>query len=328
MSEQVHPELPPQGFNPSTATEDDLHKYGFPPRPDATELQYARALWDDTISAVQEYAPADLSDERFPGKLLSPTWSGAILDPPTLSPVLPPPRFFSISSYWIIPNAYPPTCQSGGDYRCYSFVAFDGWQDTSPDPPALALGTKSVVRDGNHFAKVFLQVNGEEYNLCLRVMPGDLVTAHLWVIEHSNPPRFGIFLVNRNTGKATRARFRLPDAFKGKTAEWILARQNINYGQPGVATETLPNYGATFYHNTCALAYQGIWPRSWPGVRHFTVDQARLIDMVRKLEGKGGSDEVISTAEHIKQNVLLVYAYNDEQRRRGVYPLGRIRSSE
>src|SRR5579871_5179269 len=122
MSEQVNPQLPPQNFDPSTATEDELEEYGFPPRPDATELPEARELWDDTISAVQEYVPADLTDESCPGTLFSPTWSGAILDPPTLpQPVVTPPRFFSISSYWIIPNAYPPPGQSKGDYRCCSF---------------------------------------------------------------------------------------------------------------------------------------------------------------------------------------------------------------
>jgi len=323
MSGQVNPELPPENFDHTTASDDELDKYGFPPRPDATLLPEARALWDATMSVVQEYVPPDLTEVRIPGMLFSPTWSGAILDPRP-SPAL---KFFMISSYWIIPNAYPPTCKREGTYRCYSFVAFDGWQEPrTPSPPALIFGTKSVVRDGNHFAKVFLQVNGCEHDFCLRVMPGDLVTAYLWVLDRPtiSPRRFGVYLVNRNTGNATRAQFDLPADFQGTTAEWILARQKIDYGQVGVATEALPNYGATFYHNTCALASPAPRLSHWRGVQHFTVDQAKLIDMV----GTGTrSTDVISTAEHVKKNILLVYAYKDEPRN-GLSSPGRVRSSE
>jgi hypothetical protein len=273
------------------------------------------------MSVVQEYVPPDLTEVRIPGMLLSPTWSGAILDPSPL-------KFFLISSYWIIPNAYPPTGKNAGTYRCYSFVAFDGWQEPpeASSPPALIFGTKSVVSDGNHFAKVFLQANGAEHDFPLPVMPGDLVTAYLWVLDRPNTRLFGVYLVNRNTGKATRAQFDLPPNFRGKTAEWILARQKIDYGQVGVPTEALPNYGATFYHNTCAFASPAPRLLHWRGVQHFTVDQARLIDMVGKVDYRSPAG-VISTAEHVKKNILLVYAYKDEPRN-GLSSPGRVRSSE
>src|SRR5271170_191023 len=307
-----HPQLPPGIFDPVTASDPDLEKYGFPPRPDPALLE-SRALWEETVSQPLEYVESKFVDEIYPGVLLSPTWSGAILKSSSpQSPLRPPPfkGFRSISSYWIIPNAYPPydcTPPVGSpqsNYRCYTFVAFDGWQDNSGDPPALILGTKSESE--SHTATVFVQIDGKEIDLSLPVMPGDLVTAHLWVL--AIPGRFGIFVVNRNTGKATRATFNLPRDFKGKTAEWIVARQNIDYGYVGKATEILPNYGATFFHKTCA----------WGNGHEFTVDQGQLIDMVASPQVYPRDSkyygQIISTAEHIRKNILLVYAYDNEGR--------------
>jgi hypothetical protein len=330
---------PPPNFKPGTDENnldpDKLELYGFPPRPEGSEEGIT--YWKDAMQAIGEYRvpPPPIK----PSKILeSRTWSGAIVpSQPLNSPhhyLFPPPQkpggFYYITSSWIIPDACPPPQGNPqGEYACYACIGFDGWGRMLPPiistfpganfpqgeaPPALLGGTKSIYTRGSHCAKVFLQYNHiqEVFDEPV-VRPGDLVSAFVWI--HDGLGRFPcfktfrFFIVNRNTGQYSRIWRKLPDDFKGSTAEWILGRQDLDYGNPGFPTEALPNYGATYFQKNFA-DYQG---RRFGALylphRILTVDNADLIDMI---EQKGKKKEIISTAKKVGPNLLNVYAYKDE----------------
>lgn len=288
---------PPPGFKPIDATEDQHKMYGYPPRPDKNAFPQARAVWDEIMSLPLQYIPTDLCEETDPATLYSPTWSGGIVPPD--DPEQSSEKFHEIASNWIIPNPYPPPDATGDFYRCYCFVGFDGWGESAP--PALMFGTKQIYDKGKHYATIFIRRDGVEQDFhCPEapcVMPGDLVHACLSIEDDY----VHVCLIDQNSQKRFAHKIPLPSSFKGATAEWIVGREILDYGYLGTATERLPNYGATFFHKAFAYSKK----------REYTLDNARIIDMVgtSTLEH---TDDVISTAEHVYKNTLLVYAYKDE----------------
>lgn len=330
---------PSKDFKPIDAKPEELAEYGFPPCPNESSdgPNDGISAWKELMRACREYLPPPPPVKTQPKPLLSKTWSGAITQPPPPDPSrqrfklegpgqYPPPpppeksdyEFFYITSTWIIPDACPPPDgDPQGQYACYSFVGFDG---VSPPHPALVGGTKSICAfDCCHCAKVFIQYQVSLKDPAIqevfdepKVRPGDLVSAILWIVG----PQFRLFIVNRNTGQYTRLFRPLPSSFKGLTAEWILGRQDLEYGFPGHAVELLPNYGATYYQRNYA-EYRLRNPKTSKYVNGWeTVDQAQLIDMVSE-----DRKEIISTAKKVGPNLLNVFAYKDEDQDSPVLPL-------
>jgi hypothetical protein len=298
---------PPTGFNPIRKPVDQLKKYKFPlPPPHSAR---AGAIWQDILRGSHEYVRAPARGESCEPYLESKTWSGAIVpEPPPATIYEATERFYYITSTWIIPDACPPPCgeKPQNCYSCYCFVGFDGW--VSDGPPALMWGTKSILEGGKHFAVVFLQYEGKQETFDTPwVNPGDLVSAVLKVEDNDY---FTVYLVNHNTGKYTIFSRKLPADFRGATAEWILGRECLDYGNPGKPLEELPNYGATYYHKNYADS------KSLRGqsVDEFTVDNAQLIDMIaaKSVDDPIPPGTVISTAEKVGKNLLYVYAYWNE----------------
>jgi len=324
---------PPKDFDPRKASPKELEDYGFPPAPEeSNDPDSPSAFWKDAMGAVLTYQspPSPVLVTKI---LESRTWSGAIVPPqPRQSVHLygnQPPKpgeFNYITSSWIIPDACPPPeGDPQGNYACYTCVGFDGWDPKKPlpplksepqTPPALLGGAKSIYsfdccHKECHCAKVFIQYDKtQEVFDSPTVRPGDLVSAFLWINDGSVGPcrfsTFRFFIVNKNTGKYTRIVRILPSSFRGATAEWILGRQNLDYGNPGVPVEALPNYGATYFQKNYADYRSRLLCRP-PVV--YTVDNAELIDM---FDQKGGKKEIISTAKKVGKNLLNVYAYQDE----------------
>ena len=88
-----------------------------------------------------------------------------------------------------------------------------------------------------------------------------------------------------------------------------MGRQHLDYGNPGVPVEALPNYGATYFQKNYADYRSRLLSRPPLPYGELTVDAADLINMV---DQKGGKKEIISTAKKFRPNLLNVYAYRDE----------------
>ena len=327
---------PPRDFDPRKASPKELEDYGFPPPPEESkDPEGGYAIWQDAMRAVVTYEPPP-RPVIVTKALESRTWSGAIVPPqPLQSPHRQgnqPPKpgeFCYITSSWVVPDACPPPKgDAQGNYACYTCLGFDGWDSNQAPPPlkseprtppALLGGTKSIYsfdccHSECHCAKVFLQYDETQEVFELpTVRPGDLVSAFLWINDGNvGPcrfPTFRFFIVNKNTGKYTRITRTLPRSFRGATAEWILGRQDLDYGKPGVPVEALPTYGATYFQKNYADYRSRLLSRPALPYGELTVDAAELINMI---DQKGGKKEIISTAKKVGPNLLNVYAYRDE----------------
>src|SRR5271169_6338910 len=108
---------PPKDFDPMTASNTDLVKYRYPPRPDQESTPNLRSLWERKVSSSPWFVAPSGKNIRhlFTNKSLqgvhqlntvtSGDWSGALINiPPTGQ------TFYTISASWTIPMAgIPPT---------------------------------------------------------------------------------------------------------------------------------------------------------------------------------------------------------------------------
>jgi len=165
------------------------------------------------------------------------------------------------------------------------------------------------------------------------VRPGDLITVDAWMgyrflrgpglietpLSRPSPPMppppfpdptgarglpvmkpvIYIHALNHGAGTAFSSYIDVTKHPEGKTAEWVMYRTTGITPMGKVTASPLPNYGATFIHDTYART-------DLDGGEDQTVDDAQLFNM------KDPNDVIVSTAQLPKRNILEVYAYTDE----------------
>jgi hypothetical protein len=133
---------PPSDFNPSTASNEDLESWGYPPRVAVTEGPAAQARWLDEVNpALRRSVPELVSRPnaynrqvmglKLKSKLnnsipaTSSNWSGYALV--TASGGQP---LYKVSGHWTVPTVKqaPGTCSSGWDYSS-QWVGIDGFNN-------------------------------------------------------------------------------------------------------------------------------------------------------------------------------------------------------
>ena len=182
---------PPEGFKPMSASNSDLLKYGFPPRPDKNASPKASTMWAKMMSRPHNYVPLKFSINtdrvRHPQGATSnlPTttstnWSGAVISSPPAGQT-----FYAISASWIVPDAYPPqSAKSGntfkdGTYQCSVWVGIDGWYGPE-NTELIQMGTSSraVVTNGQVTQSAYAWFEwypAYESPIDFSVKPGDLI---------------------------------------------------------------------------------------------------------------------------------------------------------
>jgi hypothetical protein len=272
------PKLPPEGFQPLTASERELKVYGFPHRPDARTHPKLAASWERTLARPLRFVTPDLRVYRpFPRRRLrsellrkpspaggpifndtSSNWSGASVNQPQSEPLT------IVNGAWIVPDVAPPPSASDGSggwidgtYLCSVWVGIDG-SDGSSD--VLQAGTTSqVVVSGGQISSTSFWVWTEWFNLgsspqSLLVTPGDLIQCAVCAPPQANPGNAGnAFFTNLTSGLATSYQIAPPPnvTLSGNVAEWIV-EDPATGAQPGAPLFPFPNYGATFFSNCFA----------------------------------------------------------------------------
>src|SRR5262245_51110173 len=146
--------LPPYGFDPTSATNDELASFGLPERPDAREEPELFAFWKEMLSSPIEFIrPAFHPKKDIPSELFyfrhgtkgkrrvgagartrralghledSRNWSGAYITPPR------PNRFVYITGAFTVPDASIPLGVPAGDnlrgeeYRSSTWIGMGG----------------------------------------------------------------------------------------------------------------------------------------------------------------------------------------------------------
>jgi hypothetical protein len=262
----IFPPMPLAGFDPVTASDQDLKFYGFPPRPDVTTNPSAYAHWHRMLSAsktritpvvretnVYHGPPRSLSPATHKplftqGSLTNPSvtnstllgsqnWSGYADVYSSSAPFLGTNSW--VSAEWVIPLAQqaPGTCSGGWEYSA-QWLGFDG---INSNDVLQAGSTASAYCNGSTTASDynlwFEWYPNPESTINLTVNPGDLIGVEVWYAGNQTG---GTYWINYNTGVSTLMGFSAPTGttFVGNSIEWIVEAPTVSGSQSILANYT------------------------------------------------------------------------------------------
>jgi hypothetical protein len=242
---------PPAGFDPETATDDELSVYGFPPRPTDPNLL---GRWHEDVGSVQEVAPPDACqapeqvDPEPPvaGDLVtSKHWAGfADLNPKGNN------QWAGIQGDYSQPN-HTTTCPGGQEV---SWIGLGGY------------GTGSLIQAGtgidagdNLYAWFEYLKPGRQFPIQrtgLAVHPGDHI--HIWVNYVYSNNYANLYVTDLTTGRSSNnIVFALGHKYyDGSSAEFIDERPSLTVN--GSFT-SLENFGTTNWSQARSMTTGGGW---------------------------------------------------------------------
>jgi hypothetical protein len=262
---------PPKGFNPLTASDQDLEYYGFPPRPDQIAAPKAFATWQKAMSASRSRvrpildvtknmaSPATMQAAAAPpsgnaGPATSPNWAGYVNENGVTA-------YGSSSFYYTIadydvPNVRQAHCDGTWD-AAITAVGIDGWGSGD----VLQAGTigeaycSGITRSAYYYAMYEWYPYGWTTITSLSVAPGDEMFVEVW---NTSSTSGHAYVLNISTSQYVIVSFSAPPGVHlvGNSAEWGM------YLYGGLATRT--NYISEYLSNTYAynFGYSAVDPGS------------------------------------------------------------------
>lgn len=224
---------PPEKFDPMKASNSDLVKYGYPPRPNKSQLPKLRALWERTISrgfhlVVPEPDPHSTVHLMFQ-KLIAgdvrrntstDRWAGAGIDPP------PPGQTFStITGRWTVPYVDPDSQQNSVYSVCAWISLGSSATDTSGNPYSVGIVTMSwcVVNNGTivpngqaAYPFYFWPDSGKLEPIAVQIEPGQQVSGTICTKTGM------LYFANNTTNVGTSITIDTLPLFQGNSAVWIV----------------------------------------------------------------------------------------------------------
>jgi hypothetical protein len=246
--------LPPEAFDPLSASEEALARHGFPRRPDHRTMPEAAARWAAAFSrysranhVAPEFRPLETRhapNQRTPGTFghvngTSKNWSGSVLF------IGSGDTFLWIAGSWAVPHAYATKGAAGTEYSS-AWLGIDG--DRSGDVMQAGTATDS---DGACYAWFEWYPNFSIAISNFAVAPGDVI--HL-VLCAASTTRAWLSMGNITSGQYTSFAFQAPagTALVGNCAEAIVERPTV-----GGSLAELPRYGDVFFDDTTAYSARG-----------------------------------------------------------------------
>ena len=241
--------LPPAGFDPRSASPQELQLYGLPQRPDASIRPELAALWDKifsrklthivpTFQPLQELLPGIKSRGPLRQDLVTvthPFWSGCVVHAASGQ------TFTWVQGQWNVPDVQPPTTGQGKWYS-FAWIGIDGNSDVTQ------VGTVQYVSSDGQ---------GKVSKSCYAVYEW---WPNGWTAINNFPVNFGdtvigliclqsttdawVNLVNVTTGVHVSFDFSAPTGTTSQEnqIEWVMEH-------PGVTGESvqLPNFGEIYF---------------------------------------------------------------------------------
>jgi hypothetical protein len=266
--------LPPSGFQPLDASQDDLKTFGFPKRPDPVLQPVELAFWREMFAPAIVYEAFDfdvfpLATTRsrgffgqLPRRQSSLNWSGAYITPRDGA------VFSSIWGKFQVPTPNLPSgAGTGIEYHSSTWVGFDGqrqyYRSTLPQigtaqniDPNSGVPTKSFFAWWQWWVR---NVPAQAFPMKLTsptISAGDLIMCFVQVADD----RAGVSFVITNLTTSRSVQFfqaaPLTDSgqpFKvpGATAEWVMERPA---DAPDPMPLQLPDYATVDFHDCGAMA--------------------------------------------------------------------------
>ena len=290
--------LPPGGFDPLQASQEELTKLGFPKRPIPERQPAEYAFWQEMFARPVEFEAFDfdilpliVQSRGFFGQLprrqTSLNWSGAYITPRDGA------VFSSIWGQFQVPTPNQPSGGGSSEtYRSSTWIGFDGqrryFRSTLPQigtaqniDPSTSMGmgvpTKSFFAWWQWWVR---DVAGQAFPITLgapTVHPGDLIMCFMQVADD----RAGVSFVitNLSTSRAVQFFQAAPSTSGGRslkvpgaTAEWVMERPA---DPPDPTPRQLPDYGTVDFRHCGAMAIN-----MSTGVKvERSLSAAKLIDM-------------------------------------------------
>lgn len=256
--QKVHSFAPSPGFNPLTASPEELARNGFPaiPSSGAHRERFAR-VYNQLKSKLHYVEPTfRLNKDRTHGLRIpaepragsetSTNWSGAVVNAPAGD------SFKWLEGDWVIPDIDAPTQNQW--YYGASWIGIDG--DGSSDVFQAGIGCE-VYASGNSVTRLFYPwwewyPAGEVQITNFEVSPGDMVTMLLCSTSATTGT---VYFTNRTTGASTNVALTAPSGTRlvGNCAEWIVEAPTVNGAQ-----SLLPDYGEVFFSVCEAVTQKGV----------------------------------------------------------------------
>jgi hypothetical protein len=233
------------GFDPTTASNQELIAHGYPPRPDRNTDPAGFDVWHRAISArriMPDFKPGRKVEAPLtrlqPATGQGTSWSGVVVTGTGLN---------TMSGVWSVPTVHAPanTCSSPGGYWSSTWVGFDGIGNNLTG--LFQAGTDQFVCSNGSLVP--------SYTVWALWYPGPFTTAlNNFPIAPGDAFYFSVSQVNATTGQVvvtnltqeqgTSFQMTAPMGYTwgGTSAEWIFERPAT--GCPNCVPDPLPAFGA------------------------------------------------------------------------------------
>lgn len=278
--------VPPDDFDPLQASDTELSRLGFLPRPtDKTLLKVWEDFWatKPTFVAPSFEVVPNIRTSRPHLMEKSTNWCGALAYPEKVLPGFIPLPILFITAQFYVPAVTVPTSPPAGetDFYCSVWVGIDGWTGV-PSNDVLQAGSESMVSTAdNGFRETYFWIEWfPEYRireLQFPIAPGNLLQVSLAVGSNDATT---IAVKNITNNVATQFTITPPEGItlKGNVAEWIVERPAVN----GKLSQ-LANFGTVEFYAAYASSEFGLAP----------TQPSDTINMVTDFSGTG---QTIATA--------------------------------
>ncbi len=238
--------VPPIGFTPLTASDEDLSRYGFPPRPDGSDVDSLNA-WEELMAnyvetpepeLVATVAPVESMEQEISAlrttEVQMTNWSGYVADLGASST-----NFYTQVQ---MDYTHPAIISTSG--RCVNsyWVGLGGINK----PRLVQAGTATWVDNATTTHGAWYEYIGRDGGssigmklLSLPIRPGDNI--HVYISFQAANNIFSYYIANNTTGQSAASTVNLSAAtqFDGLSAEWIVERCSENR-----VNQNLGNYGS------------------------------------------------------------------------------------
>lgn len=188
------PQAPPKDFDPSKASDSELQKYFYPPRPDPAKAPLESAIWESFSARKPRFVKAEGDDSSSEDLSSNKNWAGGFVQASDTQDG----RLNYVTGTFNAPKLTPSSDVETGSYEVGSWVGIDGRD--SNDGAALKAGvlSKFEVVNGKPTPTVheaLLLFHGREegkihlvtFSL-FHVLENDRITVHLWAAPGTRGP--------------------------------------------------------------------------------------------------------------------------------------------
>ncbi|KAI8629843.1 concanavalin A-like lectin/glucanase [Xylariaceae sp. FL1651] len=280
------PEPRPEKFNPREASDDELIRYGLPPRPDQGTHPETFLKWEKLCSGAQTFVkpgfqPGPKTDPKT-GDEISKNWSGAVISAEQGY------HFQQVWGAWVVSRPHPdnwawqPKYWEKGHFAAGTWVGIDG-HGGSHDVLQAGIGhrcTTSIHQDAVYEIHPWWEWYPEHpWTITgFQVAPGDLVD--VWITADTSTTATILFC-NYSACTYTSFSVKAPGniSLRGNCAEWIVEAHRDHDGKP-----TMSYLGATFFFDCGAVERTEVGPRHVPREKHRDATGATFLEVKQDYE--------------------------------------------